>query len=141
MTKPDISNLDPGTIVGARADANGADLPESGGEPSKFGVNLGAFRYLKGDLAGGITSGIVALPQTITIGALAFAPLGPEYVTFGILAGFYCAIVSGAVVASFGGTRFGIGGPRSSFSLVMALIISALMAREIDAVGAGIALS
>ena len=59
-------------------------------------VNPGAFHYLKGDLAGGITSGIVALPQTITIGALAFAPLGPEYVTFGILAGFHCAIVSGA---------------------------------------------
>ena len=96
MTKPAICNPDPGAIIGARADANGADLPESGGEPPESGVNPGAFHYLKGDLAVGITPGIVGLPQTITIGALAFAPLGPEYVTFGILTGFYCAIVSGA---------------------------------------------
>ena len=59
-------------------------------------ANPGVFHYLKGDLAGGITFGIVGLPRTITIGALAFAPLGPEFVTFCILAGFYCAIVSGA---------------------------------------------
>ena len=136
MTKPDISDLDPGTMTNAPFVNAGADAGRPVLPPART-----AFDYFKGDLAGGVTSGIVALPQTITIGALAFAPLGAEYVTFGILAGFYCAIVSGAVVAAFGGTRFGIGGPRSSFSLVMALIISALMAREIDAVGAGIALS
>jgi sulfate permease, SulP family len=141
MAKPDLSNLDPGTIIdtgpgaGVAATAPGftALLPEPAAPT--------AAQYLKGDLAGGITSGVVALPQTITIGALAFAPLGAEYVTFGILAGFYCAIVSGALVAAFGGTRFGLGGPRSSFSLVIALIISALIAREIEAVGAGVALS
>lgn len=94
---------------------------------------------IKGDLAGGATSGIVALPQTITIGALAFAPLGPGYVTYGILAGFYCSIVSGLLVALCGGTRFGVGGPRSSFSLVMALILSALLAHETGLAGAGVA--
>ena len=92
----------------------------------------GRWEAIRGDLAGGVTSGIVALPQTITIGALAFAPLGPEYLIFGILAGFYCSIVAGGLVALFGGTRFGVGGPRSSFSVVMALIIAALAAREID---------
>lgn len=90
----------------------------------------GPWRHWKGDLAGGVTSGIVALPQTITIGALAFAPLGPEYVPAGILAGFYCSIISGALVALWGGTPFGLGGPRSSFSLVMALMIGALLAHE-----------
>ena len=96
---------------------------------------------LRGDLAGGVTSGIVALPQTITIGALAFAPLGPGYLTFGILAGFYCSIVAGGLVALFGGTRFGVGGPRSSFSVVMALIVAALAAREIDPLAAHAVLS
>ena len=99
------------------------------------------WRAFKGDLAGGVTSGIVALPQTITIGALAFAPFGAGYLTFGILAGFYCSIVSGLLVALLGGTRFGVGGPRSSFSLVMALIVAALMARESALHGAGFVLS
>lgn len=99
------------------------------------------WRGFKGDLAGGITSGLVALPQTITIGALAFAPLGAGYLTFGILAGFYCSIVSGLLVALLGGTRFGVGGPRSSFSLVMAVMVAALMAHENALLGAGFALS
>ena len=83
---------------------------------------------VRGDLAGGFTSAIVALPQTITIGALAFAPLGQEYLPIGILAGFYCSIVSGLVTAWAGAIPFSVGGPRSSFSLVMALILTTLMA-------------
>ena len=161
MAKPDLNNLDPGTFMntgdgsGVAGDTGAATVRDStsglAGATASIGSSAGlqteqeqeprALQYLKGDLAGGITSGIVALPQTITIGALAFAPLGAQYVTFGILAGFYCAIVSGALVAAFGGTRFGVGGPRSSFSLVMALVISALIAREVDAAGAGLALS
>ncbi len=101
----------------------------------------GRWHGLKGDLAGGITSGVVALPQTITIGALAFAPLGAGYLTLGILAGFYCSIVLGLLVALLGGTRFGVGGPRSSSSLVLALIVAALMARESALHGAGFVLS
>jgi sulfate permease, SulP family len=83
----------------------------------------------RGDLAGGVTSAIVALPQTITIGVLAFTPLGPGYTSLGILAGFYCSIISGLIVALGGSTRFQVGGPRSSFSLVMALMITILMAQ------------
>ncbi len=116
------------------------DLRHDAGNVDGGARSAGRRRHFKGDLIGGITSGVVALPQTITIGALAFAPLGAEYLTFGILAGFYCSIVSGLIVALLGGTRFGIGGPRSSFSLVMALIIGALVAREADLVGASMAL-
>jgi sulfate permease, SulP family len=92
----------------------------------------------KGDVSGGITSAIVALPQTITIGVLAFTPLGPGYTSYGILAGFYCSIISGLIVALFGSTRFQVGGPRSSFSLVMALMITILMAQFGYAAGATI---
>ena len=117
MAKPDLSNLDPGTITnageeaGVAGDTGAAPLRDSTSSLAAATMSIGSFtglqtereqkpralQYLKGDLAGGITSGVVALPQTITIGALAFAPLGPEYVTFGILAGFYCAIVSGVL--------------------------------------------
>ncbi len=91
---------------------------------------------VRGDLAGGITSAVVALPQTITIGALAFAPLGQDYLTVGILAGFYCSIVSGLITALTGAIPFSVGGPRSSFSLVMALILSTLLAGYAEAHGA-----
>ena len=122
----------------AKSDMTPAAAPAAApGEPAI----TDRWRGLKGDLAGGVTSGIVALPQTITIGALAFAPLGAGYLTFGILAGFYCSIVSGLLVALLGGTRFGVGGPRSSFSLVMALMVAALMARESALHGAGFMLS
>ena len=151
--KTDLGDLEGGTIV-VDADKHGDVDQRVGAAGSGVAESISAsgaavtsttlparWHYLKGDLAGGITSGIVALPQTITIGALAFAPLGAEYLTFGILAGFYCSIVSGLLVALLGGTRFGIGGPRSSFSLVIALILAALAAREGVAVGAGLALS
>ncbi|HEX4326459.1 MAG TPA: SLC26A/SulP transporter family protein [Burkholderiales bacterium] len=94
------------------------------------------WEQIRGDLSGGITSAVVALPQTITIGALAFAPLGQEYVPIGILAGFYCSIVSGLVTAWTGAIPFSVGGPRSSFSLVMALILSTLMAGYAELYGA-----
>ncbi len=113
--------------AGAPADTSDAALKEDRTSTAGQG---GRWRHWRGDLAGGVTSGIVALPQTITIGALAFAPLGPEYVPAGILAGFYCSIISGALVALWGGTPFGLGGPRSSFSLVMALMIGALLTHE-----------
>lgn len=144
MQRPDIGDLDPGTVSPQSSSAAGT-LGQTGSagedDAAQEQVKRTWKEYAKGDLAGGLSSGVVALPQTITIGALAFAPLGAEYVTFGILAGFYCAIVSGAIVAAFGGTRFGIGGPRSSFSLVMALIISALVARQTEMVGYAAAVS
>jgi SulP family sulfate permease len=46
----------------------------------------------------------------------------------GIQAGFYCSIVSGLITALAGAIPFSVGGPRSSFSLVMALILTTLMA-------------
>jgi SulP family sulfate permease len=95
------------------------------------------WEQLRGDLAGGVTSAVVALPQTITIGALAFAPLGHEYLPIGILAGFYCSIVSGLITAWAGAIPFSVGGPRSSFSLVLALILSTLMAGYAELYGPG----
>ena len=141
IPKVDLSDLPGGapTLPGLAAATPAASVPA--GALDAAVTPRSTWEILRGDLAGGITSGVVALPQTITIGALAFAPLGPEYLTFGILAGFYCSIVAGGLVALFGGTRFGVGGPRSSFSLVIALIIAALMTREADAIGANLALS
>lgn len=112
--------------------------PGADGEATVTLVQAGArsrWAQVRGDLAGGITSAVVALPQTITIGALAFAPLGHEYVPLGIQAGFYCSIISGAITAWAGAIPFSVGGPRSSFSLVMALILTTLMTGYADLYG------
>jgi len=151
--------LDPGSFMGAEPDgAHPADPPSQpasrslhtrfmpgGGNDNGQTMTLvqvaGRSRWeqVRGDLAGGLTSAIVALPQTITIGALAFAPLGQEYLTVGILAGFYCSIVSGLITAWTGAIPFSVGGPRSSFSLVMALILTTLMAGYAEVYGAAAA--
>ena len=117
---------------------------DDGGGPTLTMVEAqGRSRWeqLRGDLAGGMTSAVVALPQTITIGALAFAPLGQDYLTVGILAGFYCSIVSGLITTLTGAIPFSVGGPRSSFSLVMALILSTLLAAYTDLYGSGSAMT
>ena len=44
---------------------------------------------LRGDIFGGLTASIVSLPLSIAFGVAAFAPLGPEYVAQGALAGLY----------------------------------------------------
>ena len=69
-----------------------------------------------GDLAAGVTVGLVALPL-----AMAFAiasGLTPE-------AGIYCAIVTGFLISALGGSRFQIGGPTGAFVVVVAGIVSA----------------
>lgn len=63
-----------------------------------------------GDLAGGLTVGIVALPLAI---ALAIASgVKPEQ-------GLYTAIFAGVVIAVLGGTRTGISGPTGAFIVIV----------------------
>jgi len=67
------------------------------------------------DLIAGVTVGLVALPL-----AMAFAiasGLTPQ-------AGIYCAIITGFLISSLGGSRFQIGGPTGAFVVVVAGIIS-----------------
>src|SRR5215203_113133 len=64
----------------------------------------------QGDLLGGLTVGIVALPLAI---ALAIASgVKPEQ-------GLYAAIFAGLVIAVLGGTRTGISGPTGAFIVIV----------------------
>jgi len=67
------------------------------------------------DLAAGVTVGLVALPL-----AMAFA------IASGVTpqAGLYCAIVTGAIVSLFGGSRVQIAGPTGAFVVVVAGIVA-----------------
>ena len=67
------------------------------------------------DVTAGMTVALVALPL-----AMAFAiasGLPPE-------AGIYCAIVTGAIISAFGGSRVQIGGPTGAFLVVVAGIVA-----------------
>lgn len=71
-------------------------------------------KNLKGDVFGGITTAVVALPLALAFGVSSGA---------GALAGLYGAIFAGACAAVFGGTRVQITGPTGPMTVVMALVI------------------
>jgi len=69
------------------------------------------FRNIRGDLFGGITAGVVALPLALAFGVQ--SGLGAE-------AGLYGAIILGFIAAVFGGTPVQISGPTGPMTVVAA---------------------
>ena len=72
------------------------------------------FNNLRGDVFGGITAGIVALPLALAFGVQSGA--GP-------VAGLYGAIVLGIFAATFGGTSSQVSGPTGPMTVVAALVV------------------
>ncbi len=72
-------------------------------------------KTFQGDVYGGITSAVVALPVALAFGIA--SGLGAE-------AGIYGAIAVGFFASVFGGTRSQISGPTPSMTVAMAVIIS-----------------
>jgi SulP family sulfate permease len=72
----------------------------------------------RGDVFGGISAGIVALPLCLAFGAA--SGLGPE-------AGLYGAIAAGILAAVFGGTPVLVTGPTNPMTLVAATVVAANM--------------
>jgi sulfate permease, SulP family len=78
-------------------------------------VNGLTFDNLRGDLFGGLTAAVVALPLALAFGVASGA--GPT-------AGLYGAIIVGFFAAVFGGTPSQISGPTGPMTVVMAVIIA-----------------
>jgi sulfate permease, SulP family len=74
---------------------------------------------------------LVGLPYSITAGMLAFAPLGPNYMASGMVAGLASSAVAGIVSALAGGTACQINGPRGSVAVLMAGLITAIAAHPV----------
>ena len=70
---------------------------------------------LRGDLFGGITSAVVALPVSLAFGVAS---------GLGAAAGLYGAIAVGFFASVFGGTRSQISGPTAPMAVAMAVIIT-----------------
>ncbi len=84
---------------------------------------------LRADLKAGLVMALAALPHTLPLGILVFAPMGPDYLTLGVLAGFWASVVGGLVAALAGGAPLQVGGPRSSVSLILTSVVAWLMAQ------------
>ena len=70
---------------------------------------------LKGDIFGGLTAAVVALPLALAFGVA--SGLGP-------IAGLYGAIAVGFFAALFGGTPAQVSGPTGPMTVVMAVIVA-----------------
>ena len=81
---------------------------------------------IKGDLFGGVTAGIVALPLALAFGIQAFGGINdPAAAPMGALAGLVGATLLGFFAALFGGTHSQISGPTGPMTVITASLISA----------------
>ncbi|MEL6928379.1 MAG: SulP family inorganic anion transporter [Cyanobacteria bacterium J06600_6] len=92
-------------------------------------VNGLHFKNMRGDLFGGITASVVALPLALAFGIASGA---------GAVAGLYGAIIVGFFAALFGGTPSQISGPTGPMTVVIATVFTEFAGRD-D--GQGIALA
>jgi SulP family sulfate permease len=80
----------------------------------------GVLTHWRGDLAGGITTAVVALPLAMAFGVTSGA---------GAIAGLWGAIVLGFLAAPLGGTPAQVSGPTGPMTVIMAGIITAMVSR------------
>lgn len=93
---------------------------------SKYQSNISYDAFIKrfkGDVAGGLTAGLIPLPKAMALGALIFAPLGPEYIAMGLAAGLISLAISNIVGALYTGLPImnSVPDSLSSFMLLAAL--------------------
>ena len=83
------------------------------------------FKNIRGDLFGGLTAAIVALPLALAFGV----SVDPEN---GAIMGLYGALFVGFFAALFGGTPSQISGPTGPMTVVMGTVFTALVANHPD---------
>ena len=86
---------------------------------------------IKGDLFGGITAGVVALPLALAFGIQAFGGVDdPSAASVGALAGLVGATMLGFFASMFGGTPSQISGPTGPMTVITASLISGIWASQ-----------
>ncbi len=87
-----------------------------------YGMNL---KNLRGDLLGGLTAAVVALPLALAFGNAALGEGGAIY-------GLYGAVVVGFLAALFGGTPAQVSGPTGPMSVTVAGVVASLAATGVS---------
>lgn len=86
-------------------------------------------KNLKGDIFGGVTAGIVALPLALAFGIQAFGGIDdPSASSIGALAGLVGAALLGFFASLFGGTHSQISGPTGPMTVITAALVSGVWA-------------
>lgn len=84
---------------------------------------------IKGDIFGGVTAGIVALPLALAFGIQAFSGISdPGAASMGAYAGLVGATLLGFFAALFGGTHSQISGPTGPMTVITATLVSGAFA-------------
>ncbi len=95
---------------------------------SPAAVALAIPRHLRGDLVGGLAAAGWNLALALSLGLLAFAPLGPGYYEVGLYAGFASAIWGHLIAGLLGGAAHPGSGPRAAATLILASLVATLAA-------------
>jgi len=77
---------------------------------------------LAGDLMGGVTVGLIALPLALALG-VASIPAGTTMPFPAPAVGLFTAIIAGFIVSALGGSRVQIAGPTAAFMPIVLLIV------------------
>ena len=85
--------------------------------------NTISFKHFTDDIYGGLTAAVIALPLALAFGVSSGA---------GAIAGIYGAILVGFFAALFGGTATQISGPTGPMSVVMAIVLTQMIASNPD---------
>jgi SulP family sulfate permease len=83
---------------------------------------------VRGELLGGVAGATASLALALSLGLLAFAPLGPQHAEIGVVAGFASAIYGQLVAGLLGAAAHPGSGPRASTSLVLGGLVAMLCA-------------
>ncbi len=82
-----------------------------------------------GDLWGGITAMLVALPASVAFGVTVYSAVNPQYAAFGALAGIIGATALGLIAPTFGGTDRLISSPCAPAAAVLSAFAIHLVAQ------------
>lgn len=128
MIRRDMSGPPAQTLPDSPADAQPissrlytSPLAPARGRP--FGTVPAAWRVKpRSNVAAGAMAAVVSLPLCMGLGVLALSPLGPAYVTAGVLAGLYSAGFLGLVAVLAGARGIAIYAPRSLVAFMIAAV-------------------
>jgi len=82
-----------------------------------------------GDIAGGLASAVVTLPQAVGYGLIAFAPLGAEFAGNAAALGIYAAVFAGFVASLLGSSPIQITGPKIPLTLLVVALVAQIVSR------------
>lgn len=94
--------------------------------------------WLRHEFAGGAASATLALPLCIGFGLWAFAPLGPRYAHYGVLAGLYSGLLPPLIAYLLGARSVNVFGPRNTSQVVIQSLFANLLATQLLASGGGV---